>query len=92
MDFQTLAVRLHERGARPDCVMCGQNNWTAFGEPAQAQIIILIAPTPDGSYVVNHGHASYGYACENCGFIRLHATHAIAPEEAARQDGDASLN
>ncbi len=81
MDYQMLNDRLYEKGARSDCAMCGHNDWGGLGEAAEAEVVSLASPPPGGEYTAGHGHAAYGWACKNCGFIRLHAVMVLAPEE-----------
>ncbi len=81
MDYQTLNDRLYERGTRGDCAMCGHNDWGGLGRADVAEVVSLSSPPPGGEYTAGHGHGAYGWACRNCGFIRLHAITVLAPEE-----------
>jgi hypothetical protein len=78
MDYETFSSRLYEKGARGDCSVCGHFEWTGMGTREDAQIIVLTAAMEDGSYHASgHGHGAIGMACDNCGFIRLHALTAF---------------
>ena len=81
MDYKTLNDRLLEKGARADCAMCGENDWRGLGEGDEAELVAVPTPVPGGGYAAGYGHGAYGWACNNCGFVRLHAVIVLAPEE-----------
>ena len=80
-DFKAkLLQRLAERGVRPQCEVCGQNNWAALEQAIGLPITDLsgsvVIPTPQIPVAA--------LICNNCGNVRTLALGALGllPEQA----------
>ena len=72
-DYRTL---LEQRGAKPDCPVCGHTGWADefdFTLLEEAR-----KPTVRGDVAsLGPGFTTLTLICDNCGFTRLHALHRL---------------
>ena len=76
-DYEPLNQRLLKVGARDECVMCGHNEWIGIGRDRTQLILLPIANELD-EWETGNALGVAGWACGNCGFIRLHALDVLS--------------
>jgi hypothetical protein len=77
LSYERLIERLYEKGARSDCAMCGEDNWRGLGTVTTAQPMLLATVGEDGHVDPKTGFQVMGWACDNCGFVRLHSLDVL---------------
>lgn len=78
LDYERLIERLYAKGARTDCVMCGKDEWRGLGTSSTAQTMLLTTVGEGGQVDPKTGFQVMGWACDNCGFVRLHSLDVLA--------------
>jgi uncharacterized Zn finger protein len=76
MDAREIANQLTNRGASPECDVCGEGELQVIAESNYA----LPAQSERGPGVdPYHSLLVAAVVCANCGHVRLHATRALEP-------------
>jgi hypothetical protein len=67
-------------GARPDCEVCGHNDWSFPQDDDQVTTVVPTAQTVGGRLYQMQGQAlrAYMVVCLNCGNVRFHAQQVVA--------------
>lgn len=73
MDDRELANFLVSRGVESECPICHHDEWALIG--ADGARMMLTCETPDGR--LGRGVEVVPFACQNCGFVRLHSVDAM---------------
>jgi len=83
---EKVLAALSQRGAKPECEVCGQNNWAVINQA----VSVLITDLSGGFMLPPPQIPSAGLVCNNCGNIRLFALGALGllpkPEEAKKEE------
>lgn len=81
-----LLKRLIEKGVRPECEACGQNNWSVVDQPVGVMIVNL-----SGAFQIPPPHIpSVALICNNCGNVRIFALGVLgllSPQKEGGKNG-----
>jgi len=77
-DFrEKILARLAERGIKPQCEVCGHNNWAVVDQPITI-VVTGVIPGSSGRFPFSPPQIpAAGLICNNCGNVRLFALGAL---------------
>jgi hypothetical protein len=82
---ELLAQRLSNAGCRPDCPICGCEEWMSLTQDEELVLTEVATRRPDRPAITDTSLAAYLVICSGCGFVRLHATNVLDRTSATRE-------